>query len=404
MNILLGVSGSIAAYKTYDLVRSLYKQGHKVKVVLTKGALEFIHSKTFLYLGAEDVYLPHNDFSPKETESKVLHVELSNWADRIVIAPASANTISSLAQGMANDLLQSILLVSWEKEILLFPAMNSRMLSNPLTEKNIKKLSLLPKIQVFGTKSGTLVCDEEGEGKLLDLDKIIDVINYSNFHPNNKSVLITTGASKAHLDPVRYLTNPSSGKTGYEISTELLKSGFSVTLLAGKNSVKEIENLTALKDFELVYFDTNLEIKEFLDHRFNEFDFYISSAALTDIEFDFSKNKLKKNSLHHYLKANKAIDCLAHALSIKDKQKIIGFAAETNLSDEMINEKMKRKPVDLLVANPVNSGAHQETQKGFQTHTNDYLITDGAESYSNSLSKKELAQRLARWMDNGQIN
>ena len=214
MKILLGVSGSISAYKSYDLLRSLVKEGHEVITVTTKSGEKFVHPWLFKSLGAKATYTYADDFQKAKETDGVLHIELARWCDGILIAPASANFIADLSHGKATDLLSSIFLaISDERPVALFPAMNTKMLQHPFVKENIDKISKLKNVYDRPTASGTLACGEEGEGKLEDIDVIAETApiifgQFLNRAKNEKHYLITTGATISPLDPVRYLTNP----------------------------------------------------------------------------------------------------------------------------------------------------------------------------------------------------
>src|SRR5690606_17079651 len=236
MRILLGITGSIASYKSYDVARQLVKNGHEVKVILTSGALEFIRPETFRYIGVEASYLPHDDFIPANLgqSSTVLHIELVKWADKFVIAPASANTLSRLATGITNDLLTSVFLAYGKKPVLIFPAMNTEMWQNPRIQEHKTKLETMPHVGVINPASGLLACGDIGAGKFPEVGAVVDLIE--SYHPGEKKdkhVVVTAGATASPLDPVRYLTNPSSGKMGLAVAKAFLEAGYRVTVLAG---------------------------------------------------------------------------------------------------------------------------------------------------------------------------
>ncbi len=402
MNIVLAVSGSISAYKSIDVTRELTKKGHKVRVVLTRGALEFVVPKIFTYLGAEKVYQPQDDFTEmasqeSELDGAVLHVALAKWADQLVIAPLSANTLSNLCQAKANDLLSSLFL-AWrrEKPISIFPAMNSQMLSHPFVQDNFKKLSELSFLWCAPTGTGLLACNDKGEGKLLSVEEIIALIETRTLLQTQKTTLITTGATVAPLDNVRYLTNAASGKTAIPFIEEALKRGHKVICLAGKFSTNNLQFYKAHPHFELQYFTTTESLASKIETLFPLCDVYISSAAIGDIEFIPSNEKLKKDSLGNQLEIKKTRDILAHVLYLKkDHQKIIGFAAESQLSDEVLTKKYQRKPVDLLVGTQVDSGLQEKQSQGFGTEEAQYRFMKGPNDLSPlvQLSKKEMVSR-----------
>ena len=388
MNILLAVSGSISAYKSPDICRGLINQGHKVKVVLSKGALEFVNKNVFNYLGAEATYSYNHDFE----HSGVLHIELSNWLDRFVLAPASANTLSKLAHGNCDDLLSSIFLsLEASKEKIIFPAMNSKMLSNPMTKKNMASLKQINNLFIVDSDSGLLVCGETGEGKLPEVKEICTLVSSLSNLKNDKKVLVTAGATLSNLDPVRFVTNPARGGSAFLIAQKYLSEGYKVHVIKGQNTVESFNYLTKHPLYSEEVVSTT---KDLLDSVINQsFDIYISPMAVSDVEFEYSDKKIKKSTMQGTLNYKYAPDVLKYVVENKKQgQIIVGFAAETDLSDATINEKLKRKPVDLLVANLVNSGFNKKEKMGFGTSEGTYKLVSpsGTEEY-DLLSKKELA-------------
>ncbi len=404
MNILLGITGSIACYKSFDVARQLVKNGHKVKVLLTRGALEFIKPDTFRYLGVEAVYLPTDDFRPGHLskDSTVLHIELVKWADKLAIAPASANTISRLASGITNDLLTSVFLALGKKPVLIFPAMNTEMWANERIQEHKKKLESLSHVGLINPASGLLACGDIGAGKFPDVGAVVDLIEtFDPTHKKSKKVVITAGATASPLDPVRYLTNPSSGKMGMSVAKAFLASGYEVTVLAGHQCLHEIENLKGHPNFKLIKTPTTALMKEAALRTFPDSDLYISTGAIADIEFDPANIKLKKETMGPSLPFKQAADILKEILMIKKDQKIISFAAETETTEAVFMEKMKRKPVDLMIGNKVSNGLIGGPEiQGFQKSSGEYYFVE-THSISSpvKLSKIELGQRLVAWFE-----
>ncbi|PIK14948.1 bifunctional phosphopantothenoylcysteine decarboxylase/phosphopantothenate--cysteine ligase CoaBC [Halobacteriovorax sp. JY17] len=405
MKVLLGVCGSIAAYKTFDLARLLVNNGHEVKVVLTKGAEEFVRPQVYKYLGVQEVFSSMDDFKyphEKQRASTVLHIELAKWADKFVIAPLSANTLSKLAHGAANDLLSSIFLaIDQSKQILLFPAMNTNMLTHPFVKENfelVEKIKTLPQVFIAPTLSGELACGDIGAGKLAPIEVISELIETINFNSRNQKVVITTGATISSIDPVRYLTNASSGKTGYEMAKELLKSGFSVEVIAGKNATPKLDLLIAHPNFKLIRVVSTRDLLAVALESVKDACTYISAAAISDIEFIQGDSKLKKNQLSDSLKISTAPDVLKSILENRNPNlKVIGFAAETNLTEEVLLEKWNRKKVDLLIGTHVSSGLTNSDKevKGFEADQANYsLLRDGQIFFNGELTKRELSQRV----------
>ena len=390
MNILIAVSGSIAAYKAPDICRGLVNSGHKVKVVLSKGALEFVNPKVFNYLGVENTYLPEDDFSHKG----VLHIELSKWLDSFVLVPASANTLAKLSHGECPDLLTSIFLSLEPSKIrVLYPAMNTFMYQNTITQENLNKLKTLPKTYIIPPDSGVLACGDEGPGKMPDVRSIVEMVPTYTGKRSFKSVVITAGATLSNLDPVRYVTNPAKGGSSYLLAKKYLSEGYLVKVIKGQEVIEDFKYLEKHPNYESHTVSTTSDLLEKVK-QFSDFDIYISPMAVSDIEFDYVDSKIKKSTLQKSLNFKFAPDVLAYVLQNKKHyQQIVGFAAETSLSDSVIQEKITRKPVDLLVANLVNSGFNNKSKQGFGTRNGTYKLVSpiGVVGEYNNLDKSELA-------------
>lgn len=394
MKIVLAICGSISAYKSYELLRSYIKEDIEVKVVLTKGALNFVNADVFKYLGASAVYLHHDDFSTQH-EAHILHIDLVKWMDKLVIAPASANTIAKITAGVSDDLLTSVILANESKEIHVFPAMNTHMLNNSITKENLTKLTKRS-FFIHPTSTGELACKDIGAGKLLDVCTIKDLSIYSNTITKKEVVTINTGATVAPLDTVRYLTNPASGKTGIELAKVFLLNGYSVNLICGYGMKAKTLSLNLIKSLNIYHEDTTeLMLKRCLD-LFPKSNVYISSAAICDIKFNQTFEKLKKSEFKNSMEFTKDTDILKEVTKFKNKQIVVGFAAETNLDLPKLIQKLESKNMDYLVANSVSSGIN--TKKiGFGEDANNYLIIskDGSSTEFN-LTKKELAQEILK--------
>jgi len=398
MNILLSVCGSISAYKSIDIARGLLKEGHQVRVILTKGAEKFVVPQVFKYLGVEEVYRHDDDFKYPEKVSDpgtVLHIELAKWAEKFVVAPLSANTLANLANGNANDLLTTVFLaLSSETTTVLYPAMNPNMLTNPMVEHNFKKLQdIFPNLLIMPTEQGELACGDIGFGKLPQVEKIVATLPYLNSTLDGKNILITTGPTKAPLDSVRFLTNSSSGITGFHLALEAIFRGHLVTLVAGEGSTDKLNFLKDLPGVTLEKVSTTEEMKETVLNYFPKSDVYISAAAISDIEFTPRDVKLKKSSLRDSLPIKKSPDVLKTVMEIRENQKFVGFAAEVNLTERVLREKWERKPVELLIGTEVNNGLVNKVKlKGFKNEEADYkFFKDGKVSFGGPLSKKQLA-------------
>ena len=400
MNILLAVTGSISAYKTYDVTREFVKAGHKVKIILTNGALEFIKANTFSYLGAQDVYTAEDDFNTHKNQGKVLHINLKDWMDILVIAPASANTIAKISNGLCEDLLGSVFLSAQEKSILIFPAMNTQMYLNPITQKNIKILEELKNTFIHPPQEGLLACGEEGIGKLPELQTIFDITTTLSKRETGRKILITTGPTTVPIDPVRFLTNASSGKTGYELSKKYLSQGCNVVLIHGPNCSFPKYSLLQHPRYQQISVSTTDEMYKAVQEHFTESDVYISSAAISDFKFNPLDSKLKKDSTNPSLQFEWSVDILKEMINRKTNQKIISFAAETNDLANNFKRKWERKPVDLLVGNQVAHGQTDGVARGFAADENTYyLVEKGEISFQKEMSKKDLATYICHYTE-----
>lgn len=413
MKILLAVTASISAYKAYDLCRGLVKLGHQVKVVLTKKAEELVVAKTFSYLGAEEIYTAESDF---QYSKKILHIELARWCERLLIYPLSANTLAKLANGLADDLL-SCLFLSLEKHIpvVAFPAMNPSMWNNLQVQENCRRLQLMPAFFLQTPETGVMACGEFGEGKLSPPEKVLDCFDLFTSHPDKDqaSILITTGATLSPLDPVRYLTNASSGLTGFTMAKKFLQAGHRVHVIAGLYSTPRLDALSASPLFRLTRIVSAEDMLHVAEEEIFKANLFIASAAVGDIQFDYSEKKLKKEKMNQegQLNFQKAPDILQICLKSRRKgQLFIGMAAESPLNPELMREKWRRKPVDLLIGNEVHHGlsVNNKEMRGFQQENNHYrfLEHDSHQQVSEvvAMSKNELAHFIYEWWSRKRIS
>lgn len=404
MNIILGITGSIAAYKGLDLARLLVKNGDKVVVVLSRGALEFVRPETFRYLGVENVFGPQDDFVPgnlSRTEN-VLHIELAKWADKIVVAPLSANTLGKISLGLPDDLLMSIVLASGKKPLLLFPAMNTEMWNHPRTQEHVAAISNRAHIALINPAEGLLACGDIGKGKFPEVAAVADFIEtLTPGTPSKGKVIVTAGATVSPLDPVRYITNPSSGKMGIAVGKAFLKAGYDVTILAGHQCDSSVENLLGHPRFTMVKAPTTEIMKTEALKRFPSSELYISTGAIADIEFEPASQKIKKESMGDSIPFRKAADIMKEILAIrKQNQKVVSFAAETETTKDVFMEKMNRKPVDLMVGNKVSNGLFGDEVSGFQKTGGDYFFVTSKDIKGPvALSKKEVGEKLREWFE-----
>jgi phosphopantothenoylcysteine decarboxylase / phosphopantothenate---cysteine ligase len=346
--ILLIICGGISAYKSLELIRLLKKEGTKVKTILTKSAKKFVTPLSVASLSQEKVY---DDLFDTENELEMDHISLSRWADLIVVAPATANTISKLSTGSSDDLASTVILAS-DKSIFLTPAMNVRMWEHPSTKENLKKLRSYG-YHIIGPEVGDMACGEFGEGKMIEPKKILEKIKiyFESLNKNKKyKALVTAGPTNEYIDPVRFITNRSSGKQGYSLAKSLVKKGFITTLISGPTDLEVDKNIN------LINVETADEMFKATQNNL-PVDVAIFSAAVSDFKVKEKKNHKIKKQDYLNLKLKKNNDILNYVSkhnSLRPKL-VIGFAAETN--DVQINAKKKlvEKNCDWIIANDVSN-------------------------------------------------
>ena len=370
--ILFIICGGISAYKSLETIRLFKKNGADIKTILTTSAKEFVTPLSITSLSQGKVY---SDLFSVENEAEMDHISLSRWADIIVIAPATANTISKLAQGTTDDLASTVVLAS-DKDIILAPAMNVRMWEHPTTKTNIKKLKGFG-YKLIGPEVGDMACGEYGEGKMSDPSVIAEEVDkYFLTQKNNKKfkALVTAGPTNEYIDPVRFITNKSSGKQGYELAKSLSKKGFDTTLISGPTNLEITKDINLIKvetaDEMLVATQENLPV-----------DVAIFSAAVADFKINKKyENKIKKQE-NLNLNLEKNVDIL-HYVSNHNSMRpelVIGFAAETNEIDKNAEEKLNKKSCDWIISNDVSN-----KDIGFNSDYNEVTI-----HYKNNEVKKE---------------
>jgi len=385
--ILLVICGGISAYKSLEIIRGLKKSNALVKTILTKSAKNFVTPLSISSLSQEKVY---DDVFSVENESKMDHISLSRWADLILVAPITANTISKLSSGSSDDLASTVILAS-DKEIYLAPAMNVRMWEHPSTKENINKLKNFG-YKIIGPEIGDMACGEFGKGKMTEPNEIINKIKiYFNNKKKNKKfkALVTAGPTREYIDPVRFITNKSSGKQGYEIAKSFRDNGFETTLISGQSNLDPISGLNFIK------VDTS---QEMFDETIKNLpaDVAVFTAAVADYKITNYKNKkIKKENLNLSLEKN--IDILANISkhnSLRPKL-TIGFAAETNNLVKNSLKKLEEKNCDWIVANDVS-----DNSIGFDSDENQISIfykdkkNENLKKMSKSLVASELVNRV----------
>ena len=386
--ILLIICGGISAYKSLELIRLFKKNGARVKTILTKNAKEFVTPLSVSSLSQEKVY---DDIFSAENEAEMDHISLSRWSDAVLVAPITANTISKVASGNAEDLASTVLLAS-NKQIFLAPAMNVRMWEHPSTKENILKLKSFG-YKIIGPEIGDMACGEYGEGKMTEPNEIVNTLKnyFSNLDKNKKlKALVTAGPTNEYIDPVRFITNKSSGKQGYEIAKCLRDNGFDTTLISGKTSIKPLDgvNFVSVETAEEMF-------KESLNNL--PTDVAIFSAAVSDFKVkNYKSTKIKKNEEFN-LELEKNIDILNHISNHNSlRPKItIGFAAETNNVSINAKKKLNEKNCDWVIANDVS-----DQTIGFGSDFNKISIfykdkpEENFEKMSKSLVAEEIVKRV----------
>lgn len=381
--IVLGITGSIAAYKAAELTRALIKEGAQVKVVMTKSATEFITPLTMQTLSQNQVYL--DTFVPAE-KYDMAHIALADFADAFIIAPATGNIIGKIAAGVADDLLSTTIMAAG-KPVLICPAMNNKMLANPIVQDNLSKLQ---EHGYFIMKSavGELACKTQGSGRLAEITDIIEEIK-SLLTPKdflNEKVLITAGPTQEPLDPVRFITNLSSGKMGYALATAARRRGAEVTLISGPTF------LSPPKVEKIINVRTAREMHKAVMENYKKAKIIIKAAAVADYrpkEISGQKLKKTKESLTVEMKTNP--DIIEEIGKNKEGRIVVGFAMETQNLLANAREKLKKKNMDLIVANDVcKEGA------GFQSDTNIVTIIDkkGKTETLKKMTKLEAADEI----------
>lgn len=381
--IVLGITGGIAAYKSAQLTRALIKEGAQVKVIMTKSAGEFISPLTFQTLSGNMVYTEM--FSPAY-QFDIHHIALADFADAFVIAPATGNIIGKIASGIADDLLSTTVMAT-KKPTLICPAMNDKMLSNPAVQDNISKLKTYG-YKVMNSEVGQLACKTEGAGRLPEVDDIIEEIEIllSPKDLQGEKILITAGPTEEPLDPVRFITNSSSGKMGYALARVANRRGAEVTLVTGRTA------LSPPKVKQTIAVRTAQEMYEAVMENLRNSSVVIKAAAVADYRSQATaKEKIKKSDAVMTVKLKKNPDIISEIGKIKGDRILVGFAMETQNLLANAQEKLNRKNLDLIVANDL-----RQEGAGFQVDTNIITIIDrqGKSEPLPLMTKIEAAERI----------
>lgn len=384
LRIVLGVSGGIAAYKACALTSKLVQQGAEVKVIMTKSAQEFVQPLTFQALSRNPVYI---DTFDEKDPNKIAHIDLADWANVFLIAPATANIIGKLAQGIADDMLSTTLLAT-EADVYIAPAMNVHMYAHPAVIKNMQTLEGWG-YRFIEPSEGYLACGYVGKGRLEEPESIVSVIENDQKTKqvfSGKRILISAGPTQEKVDPVRYFTNHSSGKMGFALAQAASQFGAEVTLVTGPVHLETPLNVNRV---DVV---TAEEMYQQMHAHFQQNDIVIKAAAVADYRpkttFD---NKIKKSDATLQIELERTQDILKDLGKNKTTQFLVGFAAETNNPIEFGRKKLQSKQLDAIVINDVNApGA------GFRADTNDvvYINKSGETVHFSLASKQEIAKNI----------
>ncbi len=385
MNIVLGISGGIAAYKTPELVRRLRERGADVQIVLTASAEEFVTRTSLQAVSGRPI---RSNLWDKEAEASMSHIELARWADVVLIAPATAEIMARLAGGGAPDLLTTLCLAT-EAPIALAPAMNRVMWANPGVQANRKTLEERG-ARILGPDHGSQACGETGAGRMLEPDAIADAVCGPDTAGTaagilaGKSVLVTAGPTREPIDPVRYITNRSSGKMGYAIAAAAHALGARVILVSGPVSLPDPRGA------EVVRVETATDMHAATHERIADADIFIAAAAVSDYRpAEMSAQKIKKTNDTMRLELVRSPDILASVTALDDVPFTVGFAAETENVREYALGKLANKKLDMIVANRVGADC------GFDRDDNTAeILWDGGARTFDTMPKSELATRL----------
>ena len=383
--ILLCVTGGIAAYKTAELTRLFKKNGAEVRIIMTQSAQEFVTPLTLQAVSGNQI---HYSLLDEEAELGMGHIELAKWADVILIAPCTAESLARLAQGRANDLMSAVILAS-DAQLFIAPAMNVKMWEDKVTQKNLETLKLKD-VLFIGPDSGEQACGDIGEGRMSEPDFIALQIakSFTSSVFNGKKILITAGPTKEAIDPVRYLTNNSSGKMGYALAEIAYLSGAEVNLISGPVNIKPIEGV------KLININTADEMLNEVKALIAYTDIFIGCAAVADFKpIDFHKSKIKKDHNDEMsLKLIKNPDILQYASDHMKEKLVIGFSAETDNVIENAKTKLLKKNLNMIICNDVSN-----KEIGFDSDDNEvHLITHDDVIKLTKTSKLKIAKQIIK--------
>jgi phosphopantothenoylcysteine decarboxylase/phosphopantothenate--cysteine ligase len=380
--IILGITGGIAAYKSAEITRRLQDEGAEVRVVMSESAQEFIRPLTLQALSGNPV---HTDLLDPEAEAAMGHIELARWADIVLIAPATANFVATLNQGSANDLMSSICLAT-TAPVMIAPAMNQAMWSNSASQQNIESLKKREVI-ILEPDNGIQACGDVGPGRLPQPETIVRQVAsvFKTGEMTGKKVVITAGPTREAIDPVRYISNHSSGKMGYAIADAMIDAGAEVTLISGPVSLKQPDRCT------LVSVTSAHEMLEAATKAVQGTDIFISAAAVADYYItESSDQKIKKKSDKMTLNLAKTPDIVSIVKENNPKLFVLGFAAETQNVEQYAREKLASKNLDAIIANDVS-----REDIGFNSDDNEALwVEQESTHHFSKCNKAQLARDL----------
>ena len=385
--VCIGVTGGIAAYKALDIVSKLKKHDVDVRVIMTESATKFVSPLTFQSL-SQNMVVTDMFAEPKAFE--IQHISLAKRADLFLVAPATANIIGKVANGISDDMLSTTIMATKAK-VIFAPAMNTQMYENVIVQGNISKLKSYG-YDFIDPTSGLLACRDVGKGKLEDVNIIVDRVLEELKTMNTiqdlkgKRVLITAGPTQAPIDPVRFITNKSSGKMGYAIAKEAKRRGADVTLISGPTNIEKPRGINVINIL------TNEEMRKAVLENFDNSDIVIKSAAVADYKIkEYSNEKIKKSDNDLNLNFIRDNDILKELGRLKTNQILVGFAAESSNVVSNAKRKIESKNLDYIIANDITSA-----DTGFGSDDNKVIIisNDGEEIYLDKMSKVEVSSKI----------
>ena len=379
--IVLGVTGGIAAYKSCDLVRRLIDHGAEVRIVMTESARQFVTPLTFQALSGNPV---HTSLLDETAEAAMGHIELAKWADIVLVAPATANAIAKIAQGLADDLLSTLVLAT-KAPIMIAPAMNQQMWRTQATRDNLQRIEALDH-SIVGPADGNQACGDVGPGRMLEPEQLLTAVNehFSTGTLAGKQLLVTAGPTREAIDPVRYISNRSSGKMGYAIAMAAKEAGAKVTLISGPSV------LAAPDGVEYLAVESTGEMYEAVMKHIDSIDIFVSTAAVADYSVaKQAQQKIKKSGQDLSLTLTKTPDILAAVSGLPNPPFTVGFAAETEQLEQYAKKKLISKQLNMIAANQVGNGL------GFDNDENELQVFwKGGKQLLPMASKHRIARQL----------